>query len=219
MTVFSPYYQDDSVTIFHGEALEVLPTLKKADAIITDPPFNVGKAFANEDLTPKQWRAFCARFAIATWENGADNVLVEVGKNDSTMRQELERWHKYRYAIMLNYTNSMRNGAIGYSNFGLVYWFGEGKCHQRYKDRLDSALHNTKDEFTHPSPKEVVHYAKLIEMFTPEGGTVIDPFGGSGTTGKAAKNMGRKCILIEREEKYCELAVKRLAQGVLSFES
>lgn len=215
--MIKPYYEENGITIYHGAAFDVLHTLESADAIITDPPFNVGKEFANDDLTPKQWRAFCARFAIAAWENGADNILVEVGKNDSTMRQELERWHEYRYAIILNYTNSMRNGAVGYANFGLVYWFGDGKCHQRYKDRLDSALHNTKDEFTHPSPKEVVHYARLVEMFTPEGGSVIDPFMGSGTTLVAAKQLGRKAIGIEIEEKYCEIAVKRLAQGVLDF--
>jgi DNA modification methylase len=209
------YYQDQHITLYHGEAFEVLPTLEKADAIITDPPFNVGKDFANENLNPKQWRAFCARFAIAAWENGAENVLVEVGKNDATMRQELERWHEYRYAIALNYTNSMRNGAVGYANFGLVLWFGEGKCHTRYKDRLDSALHNTKEKFTHPSPKEVEHYSKLVEMFTPANGTIIDPFAGSGTTGRAAKDLGRKCILIECEERYCEIIAKRMAQEVL----
>ena len=217
--MIKPYYEENGIVIYHGDCREILPELEKVDAIITDPPFNVGKDFANDDLTPKQWRAFCARFAIAVWENGADNILVEVGKNDSTMRQELERWHEYRYAIMLNYTNSMRNGAIGYANFGLVYWFGDGKCHQRYKDRLDSALHNTKDEFTHPSPKEVGHYARLVEMFTPEGGSVLDPFMGSGTTLVAAKQLGRKAIGIEIEEKYCEIAVKRLAQGVLDFAS
>jgi hypothetical protein len=107
---------------------------------MTDPPFNAGKAIANDNLDPKAWRAFCNRLALALWTNGAPNVLVETGKDDATMRQELERWLPYRYAVALNYTNSMRNGAVGYANFGLVYWFGEGKCHERYMDRLDAAL-------------------------------------------------------------------------------
>jgi DNA modification methylase len=133
------------------------------------------------------------------------------------MRQELDRWLTYRFAIALNYTNSMRQGTVGYLDWGLVLWYGDGKCHKRYKDRLDSALFDTRDEFTHPSPKQLNHYSKLVEMFTPDGGSVIDPFMGSGTTLRAAKDLGRKAIGIEIEERYCEIAAKRMAQEVLQF--
>jgi site-specific DNA-methyltransferase (adenine-specific) len=213
----SPFFEDEWVTLYCGDALQILPQLPEADAIITDPPFNVGKDFANEDLTPKEWQAFCTRLALAMWENGAGNVLVEVGKNDQTMRQELDRWMPYRYAMALNYTNSMRNGAVGYANFGLVLWYGEGKCHNRYKDRLDSALNDSRSEFKHPSPKELAHYGKLVEMFTPEGGTVIDPFAGSGTTLRAAKDRNRRAIGIELDPAHCETIVARLSQDVLNF--
>ena len=197
--------------LWHGDALEVLPLLPAADAVITDPPFNAGKAIANDNLDPKAWRAFCNRLALALWANGAPNVLVETGKDDATMRQELERWMPYRYAVMLNYTNSMRNGAVGFANFGLVYWFGEGKCHERYMDRLDAALISTKDEFTHPTPKMVPHYARLVAMFSPKGGTVLDPFAGSGTTGIACKMLGRRFIGWERDASYHASATRRLS--------
>ena len=210
-----PYYNEDGVTLYHGNALEIIPALPKMDAWITDPPFNAGKDFANDNLTPKQWRAFCARLAMMAWESGTGNVLVEVGKNDETMRQELDRWLQYRYALALNYTNSMRQGTVGYANFGLVLWYGDGKCHQRYKDRLDSALNDTRAEFAHPSPKELQHYGKLVEMFTPDGGSVLDPFAGSGTTLRAAKDMNRRAIGIELDERYCEIIARRMSQGVL----
>lgn len=209
--------------LWHGDALEVLPLLPAVDAVITDPPFNAGKAIANDNLDPKAWRAFCNRLALALWTNGAPNVLVETGKDDATMRQELERWLPYRYAVALNYTNSMRNGAVGYANFGLVYWFGEGKCHERYMDRLDAALISTKDEFTHPTPKMVPHYTRLVAMFSPKGGTVLDPFAGSGTTGVAAVQSGRRFIGIELAREHFDTACERIeraqAQGSLLAET
>lgn len=197
-------------TLYLGDALEVLPTLPTVDAVITDPPFNAGKAIANDNLGAKEWRAFCNRLALALWANGAPNVLVETGKDDATMRQELERWLTYRYAVALNYTNSMRNGAVGYANFGLVYWFGDGKCHERYMDRLDAALISTKDEFSHPTPKMVPHYARLVAMFSPKGGTVLDPFSGSGTTGIAAVQNGRKFIGVEIDAAHFDTACRRI---------
>jgi site-specific DNA-methyltransferase (adenine-specific) len=209
--------------LWHGDALEVLPLLPAVDAVITDPPFNAGKAIANDNLDAKAWRAFCNRLALALWANGAPNVLVETGKDDATMRQELERWLPYRYAVALNYTNSMRNGAVGFANFGLVYWFGEGKCHERYMDRLDAALISTKDEFTHPTPKMVPHYARLVAMFSPKGGTVLDPFAGSGTTGVAAVQSGRRFIGIELAREHFDTACERIeraqAQGTLLAEA
>lgn len=208
-----------NATLYLGDCLEILPTLSKVDAVITDPPFNAGKAFANDNLEEKQWRSFCNRFALALWANNTSNVLIEVGKDDCIMKHEIERWLSYRYAIALNYTNSMRNGAIGFSNFGLVYWFGDGKCHSRYMDRIDAALVSNKDEFSHPTPKVIAHYSKLVSMFTPRHGVVCDPFMGSGTTGVACMNLKRSFIGIEIEPKYFDIACKRIedAQKQLSL--
>ena len=71
----------------------------------------------------------------------------------------------------------------------------------------------------HPCPKPIVQWKRLLNRCTIRGETTLDPFMGSGTTLVAAKQLGRKAIGIEIEEKYCEIAVKRLAQGVLDFAS
>ena len=69
----------------------------------------------------------------------------------------------------------------------------------------------------HPCPKPEPLMRELVAQFTDPGELILDPFAGSGTTGVAAKRLGRRCILIEREEKYCEIAVRRLAQGALNL--
>lgn len=69
----------------------------------------------------------------------------------------------------------------------------------------------------HPCPKPEQLMADLVTQFTDPDELILDPFGGSGTTAVAAKRLGRRCILIEKEEKYCEVAAKRLAQGALNL--
>jgi DNA modification methylase len=194
-------------TLYLGDCLAILPTLPKVDAVITDPPFNAGKEFANDSMPEQEWRAFCEALAARM---SADNLLVEVGKNDPVMRGAMDRHFRFRWSIALNYTNAMRQGAVGYSNFGLVLWYGDGKCHQRYMDRIDAPLENSIDSFSHPSPKQVSHYTKLVGMFSPAAGTVADPFLGSGTTGIACANLGRKFIGIEIEPKYFDIACERI---------
>jgi site-specific DNA-methyltransferase (adenine-specific) len=69
----------------------------------------------------------------------------------------------------------------------------------------------------HETQKPLKLIKELASLFSNPGETILDPFMGSGTTLRAAKDLGRKCIGIEIEEKYCEIAVRRLAQGVLKL--
>lgn len=201
--------------IIQGDCLEVMSQLKDIDIVITDPPFNVGKDFENDNLSDLDWKCFCNKFALALYKLKPKNILVEVSKKDVVMRQELERYFPYRYSIILNYTNSMRNGVVGYANYGLILWFGNGKCVERYKDRIDSSLTNTKKQFTHPSPKEITHYKRLVQMFSEKTDTILDPFAGSGTTLVACKELGRSFVGIEINPEYCKIAEQRLSQEVL----
>jgi site-specific DNA-methyltransferase (adenine-specific) len=90
-------------------------------------------------------------------------------------------------------------------------------------DRLDAPLISTKYEFTHPTPKMVPHYARLVAMFSPRGGTVLDPFAGSGTTGVAAVQSGRRFIGIELAREHFDTACERIeraqAQGTFLAEA
>jgi site-specific DNA-methyltransferase (adenine-specific) len=69
----------------------------------------------------------------------------------------------------------------------------------------------------HPSPKPVVLMQRVISVVTPIHGAVLDPFMGSGTTLRAAMDLGYRAIGIESQERYCEIAANRLAQQVLAL--
>jgi hypothetical protein len=70
------------------------------------------------------------------------------------------------------------------------------------------------DGAVHPTQKPLALILWCLTLF-PDAVTVLDPFAGSGTTGRACKDLGRKCTMIEREERYCEIAARRMGQEVL----
>jgi site-specific DNA-methyltransferase (adenine-specific) len=72
-------------------------------------------------------------------------------------------------------------------------------------------------ENDHPAPRNQKTIKDILSVYSRPGETILDPFLGSGTTTNAARMLGRKCIGIEIEEKYCEIAVKRLAQEVMDL--
>lgn len=76
---------------------------------------------------------------------------------------------------------------------------------------------NTNEQRVHPTQKPEWLMTQWVTLFTDPGDLILDPFGGSGTTAVAAKRLGRRCILIEREEKYCAIAAQRLTQGALGL--
>jgi DNA modification methylase len=92
---------------------------------------------------------------------------------------------------------------------GRSRWNGGGRLgvFRHVKSENGSAVRHP-----HPTTKPLSLMRELVTLFTDQGETVLDPFAGSGTTGRACKDLGRKCILIEREAKYCEVIIRRMRQ-------
>ena len=104
-------------------------------------------------------------------------------------------------------------------------WEGVAICHRKGKKRWNGGGHHAFWEFPkgsakygHPTGKPLALFKSFVQAFTEPGETILDPFMGSGTTLRAAKDTGRKAIGIDIREAYCEVAAKRLAQRVLEFE-
>ena len=204
----TPYFDDGQIQIWHADCRDVLPMLGPVDLVLTDPPYGVGKA-EWDDVLPLWWLDDAARIAqIVAVMPGTSNLLA--------MPPQFGRM-KYRWTLVAHLINGMTYGKVGYGNWFpcLVYAPDDVKfwTHQSDVGRIVVGR-DTKPE--HPSPKPYEAMRWLVSRLP--GDVILDPFMGSGTTLRAAKDLGRKAIGIEIEERYCEIAVKRLQQAVLPME-
>jgi DNA modification methylase len=214
----TPYYSRDGITIYHADALVIMPGLeaRQFDAIITDPPYGtetdqrpewmIGE-FANImplalPLLHRLGTANAAFYCFTSWKHLADWVL----RCSSYFRmQNILVWDKGHHSGCY--------GAFSWQFCWEAIYFGIKGPRRVRKYMPDVLRHGKGSRGAMEKPTAVI--AQLIEASTDRGDLILDPFMGSGTTLRAAKDLGRRAIGIEIEEKYCEIAVKRLAQEVL----
>lgn len=214
--MINPYYEESGITLYHGDALEILPGLDfmEADTIITDPvwPNSIPELKGAENPNALFFKAaqnfprLSKRLAVHLGCLSDPRILLGV-----PMSMPFFRTCWLRYARP-NYMGRTLNGA------DVAYLFGEPPVSIKGNHIIAGECQRTDNrgkESNHPCPRPYTFVAFLVNKWSEETDTILDPFCGSGTTLVAAKNLGRKAIGIELEEKYCEIAVNRLRQGVL----
>ena len=208
MQQVKPYFTDSTgtITIFHGDCRELLPSLK-ADVVVTDPPYGVGFRYASFVDDSSGWESvLCGLRAAINGRSAA--VCMSFAR--------LWEMPPPRWAACWFKPGSVRRSRIGgFSTWEPVLLYGEGWSIANDMLRLPDCTNHTPEAAGHPCPKPLELFRWIIEG-APDG-TILDPFMGSGTTLRAAKDLGRRAIGIEIEEKYCEIAARRLAQEVLPF--
>ncbi|HDY68787.1 hypothetical protein LCGC14_0823270 [marine sediment metagenome] len=189
------YYSEDGITIYHGDCLDILPQLEKVDLVLTDPPYGVDFAEWDSGIPePVKW--------MGTVE--VKTILITPGNGNQHFYPSPD-WTLCWFRP--GSVQRVRKGT-GFSHWEPILLYGENNFSIDAK-KFDA---NTNSKhWGHPCPKPLDLFKWLIQ----ESETILDPFMGSGTTLVAAKQLGRKAIGIEIEEKYCEIAVKRLAQREL----
>ena len=208
-----PYYDHAGITIFHGDCREIIPTLPKVDLVLTDPPYGVDMAYGDavEDTVEASYRRISdiVKLSVAI----SPIVLTTVGCFEIEKRLYSSLPPVWRLCWRKGITS--RPSAVGFTDWEPVFVYGR-KVHRNSHD-LFTVCPELMGAFGHPCPKPVGFSVWLISRFCDEGGKVLDPFMGSGTTLVAAKQLGRRAIGIEICEAYCEIAVKRLQQEMLPF--
>lgn len=230
--VMKPYYEHAGQTIYHGDCREILP-LVRAEHCISDPPYSANtRAGARTRNDDKHAGDVLVPFSITEEE------ILSIAQLISS---SISRWFvasmDWRHVAAIEKAvpeglRFVRAGCWVKSNsapqftgdrpapgWEMVACLHSSATKMRWNGGGARAVWQTsiENQNGHPTPKPLELMRTWVQQFTDEGETIVDPFCGSGTTLVAAKNLGRKAIGIEIEERYCEIAAKRLAQEVLDF--
>jgi len=209
---------EPTVKLYLGDCLDILPTLGKVDAVVTDPPY--GLSFPYHSYVDSRFNLIrLIRLVMPLLHEMADNVFVLCGPSQITLYPEPD----WVAAITWNTTGSF--GKYGYSQWTPLLCYGsdlDGFGNVNNVMKTDTLTINggagvgfqrTKDEKEHSCPKPLNMMQMIANRFTLPGCTVLDPFMGSGTTGVACVRTGRRFIGIEIDEDYFKIAQKRIAEA------
>jgi len=228
----TPYYADEFVTIYHADALDVLPTIAASSvaAAVTDPPYVIGAVSAGNMKSKSGGWADMMNSAswFASWYREVGRVLHRAG-----LFWTFCNWRSLPVVMRAAIDAQMPLTSCAVWD---KQWIGPGgvqglrpsyelvalSCqpHAAISDRgvADVIAHKVGSykPHGHPAEKPLALITRLLQISElAAGDVVLDPFLGSGTTARAAKDLGLRCIAIEAEERYCEIAARRCAQEVL----
>lgn len=242
-----PYYSDGGVTIYHGDCLELLPLVGKVDLVVTSPPYNLGTtnggpsgmhagSLAASDLSggyrdyddarpQDEYNAWQTEVVHALYDNLTDAGAIFYNHKPRPQGGSVILPTIYGIGLPLRQVVVWDRGTglnFSRSHFlpkceWILIW---ARLEWRLVSRETSGLGDVwtfppETAPDHPAPFPLGLPLRAIGSTTAQ--VVLDPFMGSGTTLRAAKDLGRKAIGIDVSERYCEIAAKRLAQEVLDF--
>jgi site-specific DNA-methyltransferase (adenine-specific) len=207
----TPYYQDSAVTIYHGDCREILPYLPKVNLVLTDPPY------------PKEydgiWDSFSDQIPDAMKDNAFLVTLLGHYQLPRVMGACSKRLNYYWAACLMNSSCPIMHGYKVKVNWKPALIFRKGAASPRiyWRDRFGSRTQRGLGvaKAAHAWGQVEAFMAEPMVAFSSLGESVLDPFLGGGTTLRVAKDLGRRAIGIEIEERYCEIAAKRMAQEVM----
>jgi site-specific DNA-methyltransferase (adenine-specific) len=239
----TPYYQDDAVTLWHGDCIEAMATLAEAsvDAVLTDPPYSSGGRRENSrslrksmtrsvedddwirgDAMSTNGFVYLLRLAGIEWRRvlkPGGHVLSFIDwRMAPHLAAALETADLRQHPILVWDKGRLGMGAVFRNQHEFIVHMSSGTPAAPQRRDVANVLRVPPvRDGDHPTEKPDALLQTLLSVITPPAGLVLDPFAGSGSTLYAARALGHKAIGVEADERYCEVIAKRLAQGVLDF--
>ena len=236
-----PYYESGGITIYHGDCRDVLPSIGGVDLIVTDPPYGLSGGGAHKGPNGTRSLHFFDNDSLSEGMAHTD-TLLDMAEGLSLTSFYAWLGHQQFSKATLAFENAgWSTRFLVWSRLcpappapGAGWPSGASLCLYAYKPGrtwtptpltvpqsnvivADSYRHGAPGKNGHPTQMREILVSLPIEVSSRVGDVVLDPFMGSGTTLRAAKDLGRKAIGIELEERYCEIAARRLDQEVLAL--
>jgi site-specific DNA-methyltransferase (adenine-specific) len=222
-----PYYEHGGITIYHGDAREVMFAAPKWDVVVCDPPYGVSLG-VKKDM--RGGSHGLAKSSYASYDDSEENFRAVVLPVLTSALLRAKRGAVFAGPRTQDLPKGSALGGVhcpaasgrhrwGFNCFLPVVFYGTAP--ELNKGGKQTVLKSTAvaEKNGHPCPKPLAWMEWLVSIASLSTETVLDPFAGSGTTLQAAQLIGRRAIGIEIEERYCEIAAKRLSQEVLPLES
>ena len=224
MAVLSKWREEiiGNARLICADCRDVLPTLGMVDAVVTDPPYGVqyegsvtkdkgkhGKSYISFIDTAENIEAVCVP-AIRTAVSKARSAIITPGNANAF------KYDEPRSIGAIYYPAGANSGPWGFVCSQILFFYGKDPYLAKALGRLPNAFAATGEpsqNIDHPCPKPIGQMKWLVQRASLAGETVLDPFMGSGTTGVACANLGRKFIGIEIEPKYFDIACRRIEQA------
>lgn len=206
------YYEDEAVTIYHGDSREILPKLPAADLVLTDPPYGIGADASAASAKGKNGWKFYGNTNWDTQRPDAEMFELVLAAGEKHIV-----WGGNYFADLLPPSSCWLGWDKGQREFTLadfeLAWTSYKGAARMFVVPRARALQDGKE---HPTQKSLSLMRWCIAGIADTKGdppmTIVDPFMGSGTTLRAARDLGRRSIGIEVEEKYCEIAARKCGQ-------
>lgn len=215
-----------NATLYLGDCLEILPTLPKVDAVITDPPYGIGFVYENARDRDRDYQGGYVRWmrgvVDACIERMSDGAPCFVWQSQKRLTDFKEMFPSgFRVLVSAKTMGQIFPGCPMQYRWDpvVVFWSGKGRSFDN--GAFDFVLSENSAEYgdgssierEHPCPRPLKAVLHVMKKWTLPGWSVLDPFMGSGTSGVASQQMGRRFIGIEKEPKYFDIACRRIEQA------
>jgi len=239
MSAPKPQYERGDVRLYLGDCREILPTLGKVDAVVTDPPYEIKNKFGVSELygtrrmqfhfdtkgitenviVPSLAKSFLLANAFHCFCDPEQYGLIAGAARDAGLTPK--PWAKAKLCPPPPMPGNWWPSAFELAIYGYKpgAWFGDksGKrCNLMVFDSYRQGIRGNEKE-DHPTQKWLPMVEYIVGCVVPPAGEALDPFMGSGTTGVACVRLGRKFIGIEIEPKYFDIACKRIDKAFDDF--